>query len=268
MSIDTRNSTKLQVKQLLRAYDDVEEKCDDDLTMLDAEEEEEEEEEADTLTTDDEEDDGKRWKKKEPAPWENDADSENEDNGYRSPKSDDSEDTDGFSAYVCRKCGRGDDEGNLLLCDGDIECDVAQHTYCCSPPFPRVPRGEWRCDKCRPPTDGPVRTTTTVLKRLIRARDYYRVPAVSAPLAPSPPPVDVAPPPLLTPLVDTSALLRPPPAVTEEEVPVQAIPAVSPETRPHHRNRRVKKMWRTLLQYRPKMARYFPLRQKDLKKKA
>jgi hypothetical protein len=276
MSIDTRNPTKLQVKKLLRAYDDVEASEDDGLTMLDAGEDEEEEEEeehieadTDTDNTDDEDDDCKRGWKKGPAPWDNDSDFELEDNGYWSPKSDGSEDTedDGWSTCMCVKCGRGDDEGNLLLCDGDIECDVAQHTYCCSPPFPRVPRGEWRCDKCRPPTDGPVRTTTKVLTRLIRARDYYGVPAVSAPPAPSPPPVDVAPPPLPPPQADITALLRPAPAVTEEEGPGQANSAVSPETGPTYRkrHRRIKKMWATLLRYRPNMGRYLPL--KKCKKK-
>uniref|UniRef100_A0A8C4QEE2 [histone H3]-trimethyl-L-lysine(4) demethylase n=1 Tax=Eptatretus burgeri TaxID=7764 RepID=A0A8C4QEE2_EPTBU len=47
--------------------------------------------------------------------------------------------------YVCRACGRGDEEAQLLLCDG---CDDSFHTFCLIPPLHDVPRGDWRCPKC------------------------------------------------------------------------------------------------------------------------
>ena len=37
---------------------------------------------------------------------------------------------------LCQVCGRGDDDDNLLLCDG---CDTPYHTYCVSPPLKAVP---------------------------------------------------------------------------------------------------------------------------------
>uniref|UniRef100_F1KQT2 [histone H3]-trimethyl-L-lysine(4) demethylase n=1 Tax=Ascaris suum TaxID=6253 RepID=F1KQT2_ASCSU len=52
---------------------------------------------------------------------------------------------DPMDEVMCKKCGRGDDENCLLLCD---DCDYALHTYCCEPPLNAVPKGEWRCQKC------------------------------------------------------------------------------------------------------------------------
>lgn len=55
----------------------------------------------------------------------------------------------GFSSkvdsFVCRMCGRGDDDEKLLLCDG---CDDNYHTYCLLPPLTEPPKGNWRCPKC------------------------------------------------------------------------------------------------------------------------
>ena len=48
----------------------------------------------------------------------------------------------------CGVCGRGDREDVLLLCDGD--CGGAAHTFCVG--LDAVPRGEWRCTLCRPPS--------------------------------------------------------------------------------------------------------------------
>ncbi|CAG9533594.1 unnamed protein product [Cercopithifilaria johnstoni] len=53
--------------------------------------------------------------------------------------------SDPMDEVVCRKCGKGDDEEHLLMCE---DCDYALHTYCCSPPLPSVPRSEWRCRRC------------------------------------------------------------------------------------------------------------------------
>ncbi|XP_035014552.1 lysine-specific demethylase 5C isoform X3 [Hippoglossus stenolepis] len=48
-------------------------------------------------------------------------------------------------SFVCRMCGRGDDDEKLLLCDG---CDDNYHTHCLLPPLTDPPKGNWRCPKC------------------------------------------------------------------------------------------------------------------------
>ncbi|XP_044065606.1 lysine-specific demethylase 5C isoform X1 [Siniperca chuatsi] len=48
-------------------------------------------------------------------------------------------------SFVCRMCGRGDEDEKLLLCDG---CDDNYHTYCLLPPLTDAPKGNWRCPKC------------------------------------------------------------------------------------------------------------------------
>ncbi|XP_076847642.1 lysine-specific demethylase 5C isoform X2 [Brachyhypopomus gauderio] len=48
-------------------------------------------------------------------------------------------------SFVCRMCGRGDDDEKLLLCDG---CDDNYHTFCLLPPLTDAPKGNWRCPKC------------------------------------------------------------------------------------------------------------------------
>uniref|UniRef100_A0AAF5RTG4 [histone H3]-trimethyl-L-lysine(4) demethylase n=1 Tax=Wuchereria bancrofti TaxID=6293 RepID=A0AAF5RTG4_WUCBA len=53
--------------------------------------------------------------------------------------------SDPMDEVVCKKCGKGDDEDYLLLCE---DCDYALHTYCCSPALSNVPRSEWRCRRC------------------------------------------------------------------------------------------------------------------------
>uniref|UniRef100_A0A1A8CYU2 [histone H3]-trimethyl-L-lysine(4) demethylase n=1 Tax=Nothobranchius kadleci TaxID=1051664 RepID=A0A1A8CYU2_NOTKA len=48
-------------------------------------------------------------------------------------------------SYVCRMCGRGDDDEKLLQCDS---CDENYHTYCLLPPLTEPPKCNWRCPKC------------------------------------------------------------------------------------------------------------------------
>uniref|UniRef100_A0A8C7Z0A3 [histone H3]-trimethyl-L-lysine(4) demethylase n=1 Tax=Oryzias sinensis TaxID=183150 RepID=A0A8C7Z0A3_9TELE len=48
-------------------------------------------------------------------------------------------------SYVCRMCGRGDDDDKLLMCYG---CDDNYHTYCLLPPLADPPKSNWRCPKC------------------------------------------------------------------------------------------------------------------------
>ncbi|CAJ1084670.1 lysine-specific demethylase 5C isoform X3 [Xyrichtys novacula] len=48
-------------------------------------------------------------------------------------------------SFVCRMCGRGDDDEKLLPCDG---CDDNYHTFCLIPPLTDPPKGNWRCPKC------------------------------------------------------------------------------------------------------------------------
>ncbi|XP_077425623.1 lysine-specific demethylase 5C isoform X2 [Vanacampus margaritifer] len=50
-----------------------------------------------------------------------------------------------LDSFVCRMCGRGDDDEKLLLCDG---CDDNYHTYCLLPPLTDPPKGNWKCPKC------------------------------------------------------------------------------------------------------------------------
>uniref|UniRef100_A0A1A8QY42 [histone H3]-trimethyl-L-lysine(4) demethylase n=1 Tax=Nothobranchius pienaari TaxID=704102 RepID=A0A1A8QY42_9TELE len=48
-------------------------------------------------------------------------------------------------SYVCRMCGRGDDDEKLLQCDS---CDENYHIYCLLPPLTDPPKCNWRCPKC------------------------------------------------------------------------------------------------------------------------
>ncbi|XP_049881444.1 lysine-specific demethylase lid-like isoform X2 [Pectinophora gossypiella] len=50
-----------------------------------------------------------------------------------------------LAKYMCRVCGRGDIEEQMLLCDG---CDDSYHTFCLVPPLADVPKGDWRCPVC------------------------------------------------------------------------------------------------------------------------
>ena len=57
-------------------------------------------------------------------------------------------DPDGPDVYgnlYCERCGRGDRESEMLICDG---CDQGYHMYCLVPPLTKIPRGEWRCPHC------------------------------------------------------------------------------------------------------------------------
>nr|XP_026483848.1 uncharacterized protein LOC113391920 isoform X12 [Vanessa tameamea] len=45
----------------------------------------------------------------------------------------------------CQFCLSGDNEGQLLLCDG---CDKGYHTYCFKPRMEKIPEGDWYCWEC------------------------------------------------------------------------------------------------------------------------
>ncbi|XP_048001811.1 bromodomain adjacent to zinc finger domain protein 2A-like [Leguminivora glycinivorella] len=45
----------------------------------------------------------------------------------------------------CQFCLLGDNEGQLLLCDG---CDKGYHTYCFKPSMEKIPEGDWYCWVC------------------------------------------------------------------------------------------------------------------------
>ncbi|KPI96552.1 Bromodomain adjacent to zinc finger domain protein 2B [Papilio xuthus] len=45
----------------------------------------------------------------------------------------------------CQFCLSGDNEDQLLLCDG---CDKGYHTYCFKPRMEKIPEGDWYCWEC------------------------------------------------------------------------------------------------------------------------
>ncbi|XP_041988542.1 uncharacterized protein LOC121739961 isoform X4 [Aricia agestis] len=45
----------------------------------------------------------------------------------------------------CQFCQSGDNEAELLLCDG---CDKGYHTYCFKPRMEKIPEGDWYCWEC------------------------------------------------------------------------------------------------------------------------
>uniref|UniRef100_A0A5K3EW47 Bromodomain adjacent to zinc finger domain protein 1A n=2 Tax=Mesocestoides corti TaxID=53468 RepID=A0A5K3EW47_MESCO len=61
----------------------------------------------------------------------------------------------------CRICRRNKDDESLLLCDG---CNSGFHLYCLRPPLHSIPRGDWFCLSCKPPT-APSRSATTNRQR-------------------------------------------------------------------------------------------------------
>lgn len=56
--------------------------------------------------------------------------------------------SDGEEEYfgVCEKCGKDNQPGLLLLCDG---CENSCHTFCCVPELLDVPKSDWFCTECR-----------------------------------------------------------------------------------------------------------------------
>ncbi|KAI8583625.1 hypothetical protein K450DRAFT_222031 [Umbelopsis ramanniana AG] len=46
---------------------------------------------------------------------------------------------------ICEICNIGENEDEILLCDG---CDRGYHMYCLDPPLNSIPRTEWYCVKC------------------------------------------------------------------------------------------------------------------------
>ncbi|VEL13870.1 unnamed protein product [Protopolystoma xenopodis] len=52
-----------------------------------------------------------------------------------------------LNEVVCRKCDKGDNGEQLLICDG-CEINGTYHIYCLNPPLSDVPKGSWLCPKC------------------------------------------------------------------------------------------------------------------------
>ena len=46
----------------------------------------------------------------------------------------------------CQFCFSGENEAQLLLCDG---CDKGYHMYCFKPKMDIVPDGDWFCFECQ-----------------------------------------------------------------------------------------------------------------------
>nr|XP_043634620.1 probable Histone-lysine N-methyltransferase ATXR5 [Erigeron canadensis] len=57
----------------------------------------------------------------------------------------DSDSSSEYNGVVCEKCGSGENEHQLLLCD---KCDKAFHMTCLRPIVVRVPIGRWFCPAC------------------------------------------------------------------------------------------------------------------------
>ena len=54
-------------------------------------------------------------------------------------------DHDCYGQVMCVKCGFGDNDEELLLCD---KCDRGYHMLCVRPIVVRVPMGPWFCPSC------------------------------------------------------------------------------------------------------------------------
>ncbi|CEL99842.1 unnamed protein product [Vitrella brassicaformis CCMP3155] len=61
--------------------------------------------------------------------------------------------SDSDDSVRCLKCGKGDDEQLLLLCDNG-GCSAAYHTYCVQ--LTAVPKGKWFCPECTHSSNAPV----------------------------------------------------------------------------------------------------------------
>ncbi|KAJ2742877.1 hypothetical protein H4S06_005657, partial [Coemansia sp. BCRC 34490] len=53
--------------------------------------------------------------------------------------------TTGIIPDHCEVCKSGEDDENMLICDG---CDCGFHMYCLNPPLSSIPRNDWYCDAC------------------------------------------------------------------------------------------------------------------------
>ncbi|CAK9207221.1 unnamed protein product [Sphagnum troendelagicum] len=58
-----------------------------------------------------------------------------------------SSEQDKYDLTVCEKCGHGDSEQEMLLCDG---CDRGFHMFCLCPVLVTLPVGDWFCPLCSP----------------------------------------------------------------------------------------------------------------------
>ena len=52
---------------------------------------------------------------------------------------------DEFQSQVCKTCGCGFGDVEMIVCDG---CESLLHLSCLEPPLKRVPAGQWFCDDC------------------------------------------------------------------------------------------------------------------------
>ena len=79
-------------------------------------------------------------------------------------------------------CRRGDDDENLLLCDG---CDRGCHLYCHRPRMAAVPEGDWFCSVC---VSRVRRGGVRAVRRRRRGRVLSVTPCVCVSVRPSLPP--------------------------------------------------------------------------------
>lgn len=55
------------------------------------------------------------------------------------------EETSNHGGQACEICHSGENEDQILLCDG---CDRGYHLYCLTPSLSAVPKSDWFCVKC------------------------------------------------------------------------------------------------------------------------
>jgi superfamily II DNA or RNA helicase len=68
---------------------------------------------------------------------------------------------------TCRHCLADDNPDDIILCDC---CDAEYHTYCLSPPLPRVPEELWQCPRCQSYVKTGVRLHSHTLEEAARRR--------------------------------------------------------------------------------------------------
>nr|XP_043618017.1 methyl-CpG-binding domain-containing protein 9-like [Erigeron canadensis] len=76
-----------------------------------------------------------------------------------------------WEMIICKVCGHGTDDENMLLCDSE-GCNAAYHTKCLCPTLSRIPEGRWHCPTCAPsrlPMDNEPKDAQQILRHVDRS---------------------------------------------------------------------------------------------------